>query len=299
MPEKTILTTLSKRSNPLWQERTVLLPGWGEKVEKDVSRTGRECGYWEGLYWGWKLFRHSKDLKAALTGSERPANVVALPQRLCRRKKRVVHVFMDFPWNPPEKGLARILKCLCWHLEIAAVDRIVVLGGPEQEEMFSERLSVPRRKFKFVPYHHTLYDSVESVSEGDYIFSGGDYTRDYVSLISAVDGLPCRLLIVARNRRYFQTIQIPKNVEVLTTSPERFEELLAGAKLVVLPMLPGLAHSGGQTVLLNSLALGNPVILAEGGSLTNFLIPAVEGRVYCPVDPRAVRTEIARACDVH
>ncbi len=294
MPEKTILTTHSKRSNPLWQERTVLLPGWGEKVEKDVSRTGRECGYWEGLYWGWKLFRHSKSFKAVLTGSERPAHVFALLQRLCRRKKRVVHVFMDFPWNPPEKGLARILKCLRWHLEIAAVDRIVVLGGPEQEEMFSERLSVPRRKFKFVPYHHTLYDSVSSVSEGDYIFSGGDYTRDYVSLIRAVDGLPCRLLIVARNRRYFQTIQIPKNVEVLTTSPERFEELLAGAKLVVLPMLPGLAHSGGQTVLLNALALGKPVILAEDGSLTNYLSPGVEALMVRPGDPLALRKAIVR-----
>jgi glycosyltransferase involved in cell wall biosynthesis len=294
MAQKTILTTHSKRSNVLWQERTVLLSGWADTVEKDVARTGRECGYWEALYWGCKLFHESKHYEAVVTGSERPAHVFAFLQRLFRRKKRVVHVFVDFPWNPPARGLGRILKRVRWRIEIGAVDRIIVLGGPEQEDMFSDRLSVPRRKFQFVPYHHTVDESVSSAGNGNYIFSGGDYTRDYASLVRAVDGLPYRLIIAARHKYYFDGITIPKNVDILTPGPKGFDELLAGAKLVVLPMLPGLAHSGGQTVLLNALALGKPIILAEEGSLRNYLTPGVEALMIAPGNPVLLRDAIVR-----
>lgn len=290
-----ILTTHEKRHHPLWTQRTSLLPGWLQEFE----RTGNKpLGFWRGIYWGWKLFRASNGFDAVVTGSESPAHVFALLQKFMRHKRnRVVHVLIDFPWNPPTAFLPLVLKRLQYWFEAGVINKIIVLGGPEEVVSFATALRLRTEKFLFVPYHTTLFDCERCPGEGEYIFSGGDYTRDYASLIQVAKTLKHQFIIAARLRYYFEGLEIPENVKIVTTSPQEFEKLMAGAKMVVLPLTGGLLHAGGQTVLLNAMALGKPVVVTDDGLIQNYVTHGVTALLVPPGDPSALRDAILRLLD--
>jgi len=286
-----ILTTHAKRSNPFWYTRAVLLPGW-DKLEDLARRTGKGPNPLASIYWGWKLFRESRSFEAVATGAEHPAHVFAFLQKTFRNKKRrKIHVLIDFPWNPPGNKFKLALKRLQWRHEITVIDRIVLHSALEQEQMWAEILTVPVEKFQFVQYHETLYGKF-TASTGDYIFAGGDPNRDYDSLIEAVRGLPVRLVICARNKRHFDGIQIPENVEIMSATPERFNELLAGSRMAVVALKPGKLHSGGHTVVVNALTMGKPLVIAEDGSLKSYVTPGVDALMVPAGDYQALRNAI-------
>ncbi len=281
-----ILTTHIKTYFPPWGQRSVILPGWREEAERTWGKPWAQS-YIRDLYWGWKLFRAAKSFDAVVTCSERAAHVFALLQRLARRK-RVPHIWFDCLWYEKKGMLKRALQCLQYRVEIGAISRIGV-HSRKQADRYAKVFSLPVEKFVFLPYHTTLYGADYPVSEGDYIFSGGDSRRDYATLIQAVRGFPYRVVIAVLRRDHFQGLNIPPNVEILAASHDQFFSLMAGARLVVVPMRGGLLHSAGHQTYLNAMAMGKPVVVADDCGADEYITHGVTGLVVQPGDSASLR----------
>jgi glycosyltransferase involved in cell wall biosynthesis len=174
---------------------------------------------------------------------------------------------------------------------LRAVSRIVVYSR-HQIAVFTELLGLPGHQFAHVPYHTTLYDSKFLISQGDYVFAGGDFTRDYPALIEATRNLPYPVIIAARYRNYFQGIDVPSHVTILTATREHFFELMAGAGVVVVPLRGGLLHSGGQQTYLNAMLMGKAVIVADDCGASEYISHNATGILLDPGDTEALRQAI-------
>jgi glycosyltransferase involved in cell wall biosynthesis len=284
-----ILTTHHKQFHPEWVKRTVLLPGWFEVFPRAAD------SYWRSLLWSWRLFRESRHFDAVVTGAEHVGQMFALMQSLFRTKSsRRVHVMIDFPWAVSPGRLTLLLKRIQMWIAIRSIDQIFAHASPEEEVRFSEALGVSREKFRFVPFHYCLNAPEPTVSEGDYIFSGGYTSRDYQTLIRAVAGMPYRTVICTRQTSYFSGVDIPANVEVATVNPGRFDELIAGARVLVVPLPEREIHTGGHTVIVNAMKLGKPIIVLGRAEYKSYLEHGKTGLLLTPGDSASLRAAIDR-----
>ena len=287
-----ILTTLIKDKISVWGERTELLPGWREEVER-TWRKRRETSLFRDVVWGWKFFRASRHYDAVLTGFQRSAQIFALMQSLLRRR-RVTHVYVDthlgytVPTNPLRRRTRRFILVQL----LRSASRAVVFSQ-RQRQLYAKEFTAAADRFVIIPYYPTVFDEQFAVVEGDYVFAGGDFTRDYKTFLEAVRPLPYRIVIAAFHRHYFTGIQIPPNVEILTTSHTGYLRLTAEAGAVVVPLKSGLLRAGGEQTYLNAMALGKAVIVADDIGADEYIENGVSGIVLKPGDPETLRTAIA------
>jgi glycosyltransferase involved in cell wall biosynthesis len=225
-----------------------------------------------------------------VTGHEHSAVIFAVLQWIARRDRRP-HVVIYTNWNLPKSGIRRWLKWFRHRLLSYSISRFVVYSNKQLAE-YVRYFRLPAEKFTCVRYHMTINPAAFSVLDGAYVFSGGDYTRDYRSLIEAAQMLPYRFIIAARFRSYFCDLRIPDNVEILTASREEFFRLMAGARVVVVPLRPGLLHSGGQQTYLNAMAMGKAVVVADDGGADEYITNGQSGILVPPGNPGALRDAI-------
>jgi glycosyltransferase involved in cell wall biosynthesis len=282
-----ILTLHGKAGHALWRTRTTVLPGWLEEVERVW---GRPHELRHSVRWARKLYRHSRDFDAVVSGSERVASIFALLQAI-RRPRPVPHIFIECMWQMPSGRFALAMRRAQYRLQMRATSRIVVWSR-RQVDMYSRVFRLKREKFVFLPYHTTFANTTFPPTEGNYIFAGGDTGRDYASLLEAVRDFPRRVIIAALRRDHFQGVKVPDNVEILTARPEQFMELLAGAWVVVVPLKGGLLHSGGQQTYLNAMALGKPVVVADDCGAEDYITHGQTGMLLKPGDPAGLRSAL-------
>ncbi len=287
-PRPTILTTHHKRSHPAWTSRTVLLPGWYEAFPR------ANASYLRSAVWAWRLFRQSRNYDAVVTGAEHVGSMFALLQSLLRSQRtRRTHVVIDFPWSASPGRLRLFLKRLQMKVTARSMDTIFALAGPETVERLTSALHTRPGLFQFVPYHCWVSDPRPRVSEGSYVFSGGD-NRDYATLLRAVEGAPYHVIICTRDQSYFEGRRIPRNVEIATVPPERFDELLANCGAAVIPLPAEGMHTAGHTVILSAMALGKPIIISCKGEYSYYVRDQVNGVLLPPGDSDGLRACIDR-----
>jgi glycosyltransferase involved in cell wall biosynthesis len=102
-------------------------------------------------------------------------------------------------------------------------------------------------------------------SESGYILAvGNDGRRDYATLIEAARQLPWRVILITT----CELPSLPSNVEhirgsyVRGVSDTKLRDLYRGASCVVVPLKPTFQPSG-QSVTLQAMACGRPVVLTE------------------------------------
>ncbi len=286
-----ILTTHRKQDHPAWRDRVVLLPGWDQYVAATWRKSSAFI-YLTDTVWALRLFNDSRRFDAVVTGSERASLGFALLQAFLRREK-VPHVIIDCLWRTPNGPLRRYVVRFLLRRITHSVSRIVV-HATRQIEMYARDLGLPKEKFSLVPCHTTLYGAEYPVSDGDYVFSGGDSKRDYRTLIEAARGLTCRVIIAAFSKAHFEGMDIPDNVEILSggMSFEDFYRLAAGAAVVAVPLQPGLPYPGGQQVYLNAMAIGKPVVVADDCGADEYIANGVTGLVVPAGDAATLREAI-------
>lgn len=147
------------------------------------------------------------------------------------------------------------------------------------------------------------------IVEGDYIFSGGYTNRDYDLLIEAARTLETKIVIAASERNQIKTTVTPNMVIYRDLDEGGFEKLLAGAKLVVLP-LRETGEACGQSVLLRVLRNAKPLILTRHESVEDYLgadypgfipaedIYAMRSMLQRAIQDKTFRAELARSVAV-
>lgn len=286
-----ILSTHRKKNAPGWLQRVELLPAWEEDVDKNWRKPRSPMGIlYSDLTWAWKFFRASRNYDALLTGSERPALLVALMQKVIRRDRRVPHVFLECMWTLPQVRVARWKRRLLLRWVAEATDRIVVYAR-HQIDGYSNLLGISKEKFAFIHSHSTLYDKAYATAAGDYIFVGGYTNRDYPTLLEAVRGLPYRTVICVGSKRILGQ-DIPTNVEVFENLGEDdFNRRMAASAFVVVPLRAGVLEMGGRQVFQNAMTMGKAVIVTDT-TATDYITNNITGLLVPPECPALLREAI-------
>ncbi len=140
----------------------------------------------------------------------------------------------------------------------------------------------PVANVRYFPYCRGPIEAVDpdAIRTGDYVFAGGYTNRDYETLVAAARGLPdvpfiivsSRLNHLARtlspNIRHFQDIDL-----------RRFHNLLAGARLVVIPLKENVGSSG-QMVALAAMQFSKTVVYPGFDVVAQYFVDRVSGMEY-------------------
>ncbi len=130
-------------------------------------------------------------------------------------------------------------------------------------------------KFQFIPYKVNAYDLIRDtpVSDGGYIFVGGRSRRDFTALFGAVEDLGYPVKVVTSwepelgvHGSRLDGLEVPLNVEVLRKDarPEFFVRCLAGARIVVIPLVKGSLTQSGIAVYMQAMAARKCTIVSSG-----------------------------------
>lgn len=167
---------------------------------------------------------------------------------------------------------------------------------------FERMLSLPASKFHYIPFKVNALELIQatpSVNQG-YIFSGGRSRRDFATFFDAVGdlGYPVKLITgketdLAPNGSTLAGLAVPPNVEILNqdSSAGFFIRSLAGARLVVLPLVRDSTTQAGIGVYLQAMAAGKCVIISDGLGVGDVLT-GDQARIVPPGDVAALRSAI-------
>ena len=280
-----ILTNIEEpRVSRCWQNRT------------DFRRkTVGGSGWWSDICGALELLRLSRRYDAVVISSNRSGNLFLVLAALLPIRFPPV-IVAPCIWDTPRRGIRRWLKRLQFRLMSRRISRLVVWCREEIAD-YSAELSIPEEAFVHIPHHHTLEGYRYDVSEEDYIFAGGDGHRDYPTLLDAVSGLGCRTIIAALGSNWHRGAVVPAEVTAGPTNKEEFRKLMAGARLVVLPMEGGHVHVGGEQTYLNAMAMGKPVIVTDNKGAPDYIEHGVNGLIVPPGDSVALRRAIKSVID--
>jgi glycosyltransferase involved in cell wall biosynthesis len=172
---------------------------------------------------------------------------------------------------------------------------------------FQDVYGVPPSKFRFVPFKVNAWELVQTVPVTDqgYIFVGGRSRRDFRTLFEAVKDLPYPVKVLTAHeadiRPHGSTMEgltPPQNVSIFynDTDATVFVNMIAGARLVVLPITKETRIQAGISVCLQALALRKCVIVSEALGISDVL---TNGEVCTvpPGDASALRAAIQALWD--
>ncbi len=242
-----------------------------------------------------RLFARRRHCQGVVTDGGASGALFAWLQGLCPWGHKP-HVMIDCNWYRSPGKLRTWLKGLRLRLAARSVHRFVVWASHEVED-YAEAFGLPREKLVYVPFHTTLGGYEYEARDDGYLFAGGNYDRDYPSLVEAVRGLDVPAWIATTLPEQLAGIDLPPNVRVEGTTAAGFRQALAGARLVVVPMKKGLLHSGGQQTCLNAMALGKPTIAVGRNWARDFIEDGETGLIVDHEDAAGLRRAIRWVLD--
>ena len=150
------------------------------------------------------------------------------------------------------------------------------------------------RKVGYVPLHTDPgFLARQSPTEERRVIAAGRTFRDYRSLLQASPGIDAPLTIVA-SPASLAGETVPDGVEVRFDVPiEELIALIATSMVVVLP-LEERQISIGQSVLVEAMTMGKPVVVTRVNGTVDYVEHMVTGILVPPRDPDALREAVNR-----
>lgn len=207
---------------------------------------------------------------------------------LFQRKPK--HVILSFIMREKTRALSSRIKFLIMRFMFASV-HAAVCSARMEVNYYTKVFRWPRGKAVFASLQTAsgLLDHATEDTEG-FIFSGGRVYRDYGTMIRALENSPHRAVVVSE--REIPSLRDHPNIESLTQIPlEQFNSLMARSRIVVLP-LEDKPFSTGQTVLLQAMAMGKPVIATRTASTVDYIDNLVSGVLVEPNDSGSLKEAI-------
>ncbi|MEO8243727.1 MAG: glycosyltransferase [bacterium] len=233
---------------------------------------------------GWRAFQgHPHGI---ITCFPQLAMIVAILKRLTFRRTRLVaHNFNlgGFPGGLKQKFARFAAK---------GID-VFIVHSPSEVGSYAEYLGVATQRVKFVPLQRGRIGiaRMEDVAT-PFILAMGSAGRDYQTLIAAVDRLGFRTIIVTRKDIIDS---LPKSEHVVFChgmSEVECLELLATARLSVVPV-GNLTTASGQVTFINSMMLGVPLIATRCPGTEGYVENDVTGFLVAPFDRAEMEQAIA------
>ena len=246
-----------------------IMPGGPDLAHR--TRTQRLRGWAALLASAWKKSGQSLSAQprpsVVFVNTHIEAMVLAFRRRLVRGP-RPSAALVSFIVGQPKCGFSGWLRRAYYGRVLAAVDLAVCHTREELERYrtwypkLADRLQFQAFGFAVDP-HPQLKPTEREIPGEPYLFSAGRSSRDYATLIQAVDGLDIPLYVACDRYSELSQMDLPSNVTVLRDCYGRdFRQWLKGAQVAVTPLQP-VAHSAGQMVVMEALTLGVPQIVTD------------------------------------
>ncbi len=289
-PRYDILTDVPGKPGRFWGDHTTYVgpskpPAW-------LLRLLGRC--WAdnliGILAALRLFARRSRCQGIVTDGGASGLLLAWLQALCPWGRKP-HVMIDCNWYLPTNKTRAWLKGLRLRLAARSVHRFVVWASHELED-YARAFGLRRDQLEYIPFHTTLHDYHYDIRDDGYLFAGGNYDRDYRTLVEAVRPLSLPVWIATTRPEQLAGVDLPPHVRLEGTTVEGFRQAMAAARLVVVPMQNGLLHSGGQQTCLNAMALGKPTIAVGRKWAEDFITDGENGLIVDYEDPTALRRAI-------
>ncbi|MEK7606194.1 MAG: glycosyltransferase [Patescibacteria group bacterium] len=172
--------------------------------------------------------------------------------------------------------------------DVQAFERVWVYSKKEIE------LHEPhvRGRFVFLLYPSKVVRTGETQqTKEEYIFSGGNHSRDHEAFLEAMKGLPYKAVV---GTNVALTVPIPHNCEVRSQLPlDEYISVMQHARFVVVPLQKGIgAH--GHSDLSMAASLGKVVITTKDAGVDEYIKDNVTGIFVAPGDVSGYRDAITR-----
>lgn len=185
----------------------------------------------------------------------------------------------------------RFLKVLPKSLKLNIISYIVssfdyiMCHSSKQKEYYNKKLNIPYNKINFIPYSDNVdFFKPSTIYEKDYIITAGTDGRDYKTLFEAYDKY--NIKIPLKVVTYKKIGLIPKNnkIKLINKVPiNQFKKLVLSSKFLVLP-LQDIKRSCGQVTLVQTMAMGKPVIISKTISSVDYVTNNKTGIFVKPYD---------------
>ncbi len=272
-----------QNESPTWKNVSTYFPFVGNNTFRAVKV-------------GFRLFIHQWQHDCVVIGASRSDVVYALLSALLPKSLRRPCIMIDCLWYEESTMFKRVFKKLQMRVMDRAIDKYLVWARREIKA-YSKAFNLPRKKFLFVPYHTTLDTCEFEINEGQYLFSGGNFDRDYSMLVEAVRPLNVNLIIATTRPELFENIELPQNMKVQGFSHIEYIKKMANCKLNIVPLASGLLHSGGQQTFLNSMFLSKPTIVTDPEGAVDYIDNRKNGLLSPQDDPEKLRKNIEYLLD--
>jgi glycosyltransferase involved in cell wall biosynthesis len=178
------------------------------------------------------------------------------------------------------------------HKALAYVEQILFFGidnffcNHKDTAGYEKYYGINKEKFYYVPFKANNYSILSDfeIRDKGYVLANGASYRDYETFLKAVTklGYPTKIILpAARVAKYHQTILdeklCPENVSVIRHdfNMHTWNEYIANASMVVIPIKKGTLQSAGISVYFEAMALGKPIVITEGVSTRGILTKEV------------------------
>lgn len=275
---------------------------WPAPVETVLPH---QWGYWRFLR---QILKVSKGADAVvLRGtsgfSEGYAEAIAALLIKLRWRHPPLLLVSDVSWDVTSEALEKWLPAFAApvlrHLvrwSVQAIDGPHVVYGvlsTEEQRAFKQRWGIDDQRVRFTPFYATLPESVvRQPDDGGYVFAGGNTHRDYRLLVDAAEGLDVPVRIATS---WAPSRPLPANVTVAPLPQDEYNRAMAGAAVVVVPLLRT-PRSVGQQTYLSAMRLGKAVIVNDAPGVRDYVTPG-ETALVVDNDPVALRAAIVWALD--
>lgn len=175
------------------------------------------------------------------------------------------------------------------------VDRVIYFSR-NQGPILRERLAIREERLAWVPFgvDHEFFAPRDVNEEGYVLAVGRDSGRDWRTLCDAVRDTDLAVKVACRPGA-LEALAVPPNVEVLGWVDRlAYRELTARARVVVVPTKV-LAYPSGQSVVLESMAMGKCCVVTDTPAMRDYLDDGVNALLVAPHDSGALRSGIERA----
>ena len=290
--ELRVLTDIEIRQDDLWTTTTDFVGGLETGSLGALGRwLDRRSNPADALSCALKLLAHQSSYDAVVTSNLRMAQLYGFLRTLLR-VHTPVHVHLELWLDEERDSLAWKLKRRFQRIAFASTD-LLITSARAEIETYSERLGLPRDRFRFVLFHTNVIKPGAIGEETGYAFAAGKTGRDYPLLAKAVENTGVHVVVLG-SADSVEGVEFPPNVTVLTDEPyERYLELLHGCDFVIVPLSDS-KSSKGQVVILEAMAVGKPVIATDTTGTVDYVDHGESGILVPPDDADALRSAIER-----
>jgi glycosyltransferase involved in cell wall biosynthesis len=228
---------------------------------------------------------------AVVCVTETPGLVLLLLRRLFLFRPKVV--LWDASPGNPWRFLQRVQRFV-----FPRYDGLMMLTSAQVDAIATAH-RVRGRLFHLGHYTDEAFYHPRHRTGEDYVLSvGDDLSRDYPTLMDAVRGTPEAVVVKTKWR---PPADQSAGLERVTFRSERLDDrafrgLYAGARVVVVPLLP-ITTAGGINGLFEAMAMGKAVVVTESAITRDFVTPGETAVVVPPGDPAALRAALEELCN--